>query len=166
MRKASTRRQLRYWPLRLLAWGCTFGLYLALTGTARESELITAALVASLATFWSAAIRDHSGVHFLPSTAHMRCWARAVAGLVPAIGRVALVLLRVAALGGSPWRAARWTFDYGSPRDPSDRARRASALLSASLGPEAYVVRLPAGRRRALAHTLRPRASPDRRWLI
>lgn len=155
--------------LRLLGWGALLAVYLGLAGRASATELLTGIVVASLVAAWSAAIRYYSKQRFVPTATHTLHWGRALLAVLPAIPRVGARLGRIALLGEPVGRhligrvVARG-FDSGSSGAP-DRARRASALLIASIGPESYVLRF-SGRQRVLLHTFGV-ADPkvDRQWL-
>jgi hypothetical protein len=172
--------------LRSLGVGGLLASYLALAGEVSGSELLTGVLVAVLVAGWSAAIRHCSHARFAPTRAHLAHWGRGLAAVPPAALRIGARLLRIA-LCGAPGGAARAGrvlsrgFDFGYPRGAQARARRATALLIGSIGPESYVLRLAAvpharsrraargreGQSYALLHSLGPAGQAiDREWLL
>lgn len=65
-----------------------------------------------------------------------------------------------------PGRADARPFRPGKANAPSDRARRASAVLAASLAPASFVVDVPLGRGEVLMHGIERRPPVrDADWL-
>lgn len=149
----------------MTAWCLAFAGYLLFAGQFSNHELATAAVLASGATLWTFLIRRCAPRRFALSRRHLIVWLRAIAAAGPATLRVFAVLARVAALGGSPGRTLTTGFLRGGEDDPHDRARRATAVLAASLAPDSFVVRAQPGDDKALMHTVLPPASRDARWL-
>lgn len=152
--------------LRLLALaGAVLAGYLLLAGQATGTEIGTGLMLAAMLAAWS--VPDLSGTG--PSrnkVRHLRRWGRMLAQLPGATARTAVVLARVAVLGGSPGRAWTLPFVHGPTRDRDAAARRATAVLAASFAPDSFVVRLPPGRDQALVHAITPLPhTPDPRWL-
>ena len=80
-------------------------------------------------------------------------WLRAVGGMPQAAVKTG------AALGATlvGWRAVAWradecAFRHGAVEEPSERARRATAVLAASLAPASFVVRAEPDRDTVLLH--------------
>jgi hypothetical protein len=141
-------------------------LYLVLAGSVGRAELLTGAAVTALVSLSGFAVRRCSPYRFLATPEHLGRWLRALFEVLPASGAVAWQLLRVL-LGAKPASRARvCAFDYGPVENACERARRAGALVSASLAPSRFVVRLRADRGQALLHELASGdREPDRRWL-
>ncbi|HEX5314655.1 MAG TPA: hypothetical protein VFX38_07120, partial [Gammaproteobacteria bacterium] len=135
-------------------WCFAFAGYLLFAGTVSRHELITSAALASGAVAWAYAILRCSSRRYAMTPAHAVAWLKAIRGLVPAIARTLIVLLKAAVLGGSPGRALELAFLRGPEDEPEDRARRAAAVLIASLAPDTYVVRAPHQRDCVLVHTV------------
>lgn len=154
------------WFSAAMVWCSAFAGYLLFAGTVSSHELSTSAVLASGAVLWAYAILRCSPRRYAMTLAHVIAWSKAIRGLVPAIVRTWIVLLQTAVLGGSPGRALEISFSRGPEDEPEDRARRASAVLIASLAPDSYVVRAAQGRDRVLIHTiLRSNGARDPRWL-
>lgn len=150
----------------LVAWGTGAVLYLVLAGQVSADEIVAAIGLGGGATGWYALARRCSPRRFVFSNDHVRPWLRAVGALAPATVRTAGVLLRVAITGGAPGKAVEQAFSTGPDAGPRDRARRASAVLAASLSPESFVVRAEVGRSEALVHAITPMPLRDPRWLV
>lgn len=152
---------------RCMGWCAACGGYLLFAGEVRNPhELITAAVLAGAAWYWAFTIRRCGSRHFAMSRFHAREWAKAVFSLGPAIARTFAIFAKAALLGGSPGRLLEIRFARGAEDDARDGARRASAVLIASLGPDGFVVRARPGCDRVLMHAiLAENASRDPRWL-
>lgn len=155
------------WIARCTTWCAACGGYLLFAGQARNRhELITAAVLATGAVLWARAIRRCGCPRFSLSPAHAGEWAKAAIALGPAIARTFPIFLRGALSGRSPGRLLEAPFRRGAEGAAADAARRASAELIASLGPDNFVVRAPPKKGRVLVHTILPgNASRDPRWL-
>lgn len=150
-----------------LSWCAAFGLYLLFAGQVSGSELACAGVLATLATGWAMIIRRCGKGSFGGWLRHGPAVLQGLKHLLPATLRTAAVLLRVALRGGSPGKPTTHLFARGDADDPADRARRATALLVASLAPDSFVVRAAPGRSEALLHGIvGPAAVSDPRWLI
>jgi len=150
-------------PLMLLT---LFGAYLLFAGSASASELLTSAALAILATAWSMALRHVSGARFRFSRAHLRPWARAWLDVPAATWKTGLALVRALVRREPAGRADTAPFRSGASDDPVERARRATAVLAASLAPASYVVRAEPGGSTALMHGITDRPpGADREWL-
>lgn len=150
-----------------LGWAAAFALYLLFAGRLGGSEVAAGAALATLATGWAAFVRRCGERSFRGWRAHGRPVLRALAHLAPATLRSGIVLLRVAARGGSPARPMPCAFVRGGRDDPHDCARRATALLIASLAPDSFVLRAAPDRSDVLLHGIfGPPADPDPRWLM
>lgn len=150
----------------IVAWCLAFAGYLLFAGQFSAHELAVAAVLACGATAWAQAIRRCAPRHFAFSWRHLYVWLRAIGSAVPATLRIFGVLARVALVGGSPGRANATAVMRGAEDDPRDRARRASAVLAASLAPDSFVVRAEPGHDEVLIHTLLPPRARDSRWLL
>lgn len=150
-----------------LGWCAAFGLYLLFAGQPSGSELGAGAVLATLATGWSVLVRRCGSGSFRGRRAHWRPLLAGLRKLLPATLRTGLVLARVATRGGSPGRPMLQPFARGDRDDPRDRARRATALLVASLAPDSFVLRAAPERSEVLLHAIvPPGGDPDPRWLI
>ena len=147
--------------------GTAFATYLLFAGSLSLSEVATGAVLAILLATW---VRLAAGVYRRPfafSAAHARVWARAC-GEVPGqtlitAGALAATILRG---GENRGRADERPFRLGPANDPQERARRASAVLAASLAPASYVVDAGPDRDVALLHGIgRTPAPKDAEWL-
>ncbi|AWN53554.1 hypothetical protein [Methylobacterium sp. 17Sr1-1] len=149
-----------------LAWLGTLALYLLLAGEASTHEIATGIVVASLVTAWAGRIRTGAKRHFRFSRAHLAPWGRALWGLGPATLRTGAALTRVILVGTHLGHAHRRPFRRGPEDEPAERARRAGALLLASLAPDSFVLRADPGRDEALIHALGETPPPaDPLWL-
>jgi hypothetical protein len=155
------------WIARSRTWCAACGGYLLFEGVVDSShELVTAVVLATAATAWVWAIRRCGHLRFKLSPAHAVEWARAAASLGPAIVKTFPVFVEGALLGRSRGRLLEIPFRRGAERGAHDAARRASAVLIASLGPDNFVVRAPPEQDCVLMHAiLRENASRDPRWL-
>ncbi|MGH8111801.1 MAG: hypothetical protein ACREPF_07910 [Rhodanobacteraceae bacterium] len=150
-----------------MTWGAACGGYLLYAGQVKSrDELITAAVLASAASVWAWALRRCGRQRFAMSLAHAREWVKAAVALGPAIAKTFPIFVRAALLGRAPGPLFEVPFERGPEDGARDAARRASALLIASLGPDNFVVRAPCGRDRVLMHAIvRENPSRDPRWL-
>lgn len=155
------------WIARCTIWCAACGGYLLFAGQVKSPhELITAAVLASAAWYWAFTIRRCGRQHFAMSLAHAKEWAKAVVALGPAIAKTFPVFARTALFGRSSGRLLDIRFERGRKDDACDRARRASAVLIASLGPDNFVVRAPPGEDCVLMHAIVPgNSSRDSQWL-
>lgn len=155
------------WIARGAGWCAACGGYLLFAGAVQSPhELITAAVLASAASCWASAIRRCGNRRFAMSRCHARECAKAVVALGPAIAKTFPVFVRGALLGRSQGRLLETPFERGAEDDARDAARRASAVLTASLGPDLFVVRAPRGRDGVRMHALLPHnVSRGPRWL-
>lgn len=149
----------------ILAWCIAFAGYLLFAGQFSRDELATAAVLACGATSWTFVIRHCARRRFAFSWRHVFVWLHAIGSAAPATLRVFGVLARAAMFGGSPGSAESVTFLRGREDDPCDRARRANAVLTASLAPDSFVVHAPPRHDEALIHTILPPRPRDARWL-
>ena len=86
--------------------------------------------------------------------------------LGPAIAGTFPVFAGAALFGRSPGRLLDIRFERGGEDEACNRARRASAVLIASLGPDNFVVRAPPGKNGVLMHAITPEnSSRDAQWL-
>lgn len=155
------------WIARCTTWCAACGGYLLFAGMVQSRhELITAAVLASGALAWAWMIRRCGHRCFVLSFAHAIEWAKAVVTLGSALAGTFPVFAKAVLFGRSPGRLLEIPFQRGTENDASDSARRASAVLIASLGPDNFVVRAPPKRDCVLMHTiLSSNASRDPRWL-
>jgi len=155
------------WLARCTIWCAVCGGYLLFAGQVESPhELGTAAVVASAMWYWACTIRRCGHQNFVMSLSHAREWAKALAVLGPAIAKTIPVFVKAALFGGSPGHLLDMRFQRGQEDDASDSARRASAVLIASLGPDNFVVRAPLGKNSVLMHAILPEnSSRDPRWL-
>lgn len=149
----------------IVAWCLAFAGYLLFAGEFSRHELATAAVLAGGAVLWTFLIRRCAPRRFAFSPHHVGAWLGAVGAAAPATVRVFAVLARIAASGGSPGRTASVSFLRGAEDDPRDRARRATAVLAASLAPDSFVVRAQSRHDDALIHTILSPRPRDPRWL-
>lgn len=149
-----------------LAWLGTLAVYLLLAGGAGIHEVATGIGVASLTTAWAGRIRTHATRHFRFSRVHFAPWGRALAGLGSATLRTGVALVRAILVGTHPGHAHRRPFRRGPEDEPAERARRAGAVLLASLAPDSFVLRADPGRDEALIHAFGETPPPaDPQWL-
>lgn len=155
------------WIARCATWVAACGGYLLFEGVVNSPhELVTAGVVATAATVWAWAIRRCGHLRFAFSPAHASEWAKAVASLGPAIVKTFPVFVGGALLGRSRGRLFEISFRRGAEGGVHDAARRASAVLIASLGPDNFVVRAPPKRGCVLMHAILPgNAARDPGWL-
>lgn len=155
------------WIGNCAVWCAACGGYLLFAGVVNSrTELITAAVLASAAWLWAAALRRCARQAFRLAPAHALEWAKAVVAVGPALARTVPVFAHAAVTGRAPGRLAEIPFERGHEAGARDAARRASALLVASLGPDNYVVRMPPKRARVLLHVILPDSDKrDPRWL-
>lgn len=142
-----------------------FAGYLLFAGQFSPHELATAAVLAGGATLWTFLIRRCAPRRFAFSWKHVFVCLHAIGAAGPATLRILVVLARVALRGGSPGRENVVEFLRGAEDDPHDRARRAGAVLTASLAPDSFVVRAQPRRDHVLIHTLLSPRPRDPRWL-
>jgi hypothetical protein len=148
-------------PLFLMALATS----LLLSGQFSWSESLTGVGLAALSTIWWLRVATASDYGFARTHGLARTWLKAAASLPMAVVRTGGVLLRGVATGRSPGRAQQADFDYGPVGDPQARTRRAGAILSASLAPDSFVVRIRPGHRVEL-HALGEAAPRDPQWLL
>lgn len=155
------------WFTRCATWIAACGGYLLFAGVANSRhELITAAVLATGAAAWAFAIRRGGNLRFALSPAHALEWAKAVVSLGLAIAKTFPIFAEGALLGRSRGRVLEIPFRRGREGGASDAARRASAVLIASFGPDNFVVRAPPEKDRVLTHAILPEnVSRDPRWL-
>jgi multisubunit Na+/H+ antiporter MnhE subunit len=141
--------------------------YMALAGSMSATEWATGAVLGILTAAWGAALRRVSSARFRFSRAHLAPWTRALLGLPAATWRTGVVLAVTLLRPVSPGRTDRVAFRPGPAHEPGERARRATALLAASLAPASYVVCADNDGSEILLHGIG--AAPgklDRDWLI
>lgn len=155
------------WIARCTTWCAACGGYLLFAGVANSrNELITAAVLATGAAAWAWAIRRCGNLRFALTPRHAVEWAKAVVSLGPALARTFPIFVEGALLGRSRGRVLEIPFRRGKEDGARDAARRASAVLIASFGPDNFVVRAPVERDRVLMHAILPQnASRDPEWL-
>lgn len=142
-----------------------FALYLVFAGQASENELLTGVVLAVAIAGWALALRACCGAQLAVGTDHVRPWLRTIAGLPGATVGTGGALL-AAIVGRASPRTEESAFIHGSADEPRANARRATAVLIASLAPDSFVVRTPAGEDHVLIHRLaRARRAPDALWL-
>ncbi|MBV9841935.1 MAG: hypothetical protein JOY99_10500 [Sphingomonadaceae bacterium] len=149
----------------LIIAALTFGGYLMLAGQVSATEAATALILAGLLVAWC--FTDAARVRAVAEWGeHLRRWWSAIVHLAPAVLHTGAKLVRAAVRGDVRGRALVIPFVHGPQDDPSDGARRATAVLAASLAPDSFVVRLPPGRDKAVLHAIvAPPELPDPRWL-
>lgn len=138
----------------IVIWCVAFGSYLIFAGTISVNELITSAVVATLAAAWAYLISGCARRRFGAHREQIVPTLRAVAGLGPATLRTAAVLTSTALRSGSPGRALRSPLRFGVCDDPAARSRRALAVLCASMAPDRFVVHLDHRRSEAVMHAI------------
>lgn len=155
------------WFARCTTWCAACGGYLLFAGLLKNPhELFTAAILASAMEYWAHSIRRCGRQRFALSLSHGHEWAKATAALGPAIVKTFPIFVKAAWHGHSPGRLFEIPFQRGQEDDASDGARRASAVLIASLGPDNFVVRAPLKKDGVLMHVILPQnISRDPRWL-
>ncbi len=142
------------------------GLYLLFAGQVSKNELATGGLLAIAVAGWVLALRASCSARLAVGTDHIRPWLRAIVGLTGATVRTGGALLAAIAGRASP-RTDVSLFVHGSANEPRANARRATAVLAASLAPDSFVVRTPADENRVLIHRLAAaRRRPDPLWMI
>ena len=148
------------------AWLVAFAGYLLFAGSLSATEFVTSAVLACASVAWMLVVRRCARWHFAFSIPHVRVWLKTLGAIVPASARVLVVLARTAICGGSPGRAVDTPFLRGGEDDPRQRARRATAVLAASLAPDRFVVRAEPRHERVLVHVIvSSPAARDPRWL-
>lgn len=155
------------WIGNCVVWCAACGGYLLFAGVVESrNELITAAVLASGAWVWAAALRRCARRKFKLAPSHATEWAKAAGALAPALARTFPVFVSAALFGRARGRVVEIPFERGREGGAKDAARRASALLIASLGPDNYVVRMPPEEDCVVMHAiLRGSAKRDPRWL-
>lgn len=155
------------WITRCSIWCTACGGYLLYAGQVKNPhELATAAALAGAAWYWACMLRRCGHRHFAMSPVHAREWVKAVAALGPAIAGTFPLFAKAAWSGRSPGRLLKVRFRRGREDSACDGARRASAVLVASLGPDNFVVCAPPDKDLALMHAILPEnASRDACWL-
>lgn len=155
------------WLARCTIWCAACGGYLLFAGQVKSPhELATAAVVASAMWYWAYSIRRCSCQRFAQSPAHAREWAKASIALGPALAKTFPIFMKAALWGHSSGRLLKIRFQRGQEDATCDSARRASAVLIASLGPDNFVVRAPLKKDEVLMHAILPEnSSRDPRWL-
>jgi hypothetical protein len=134
--------------------------YLGLVGQLSAAEVGLALGCGLAAAIWAAALRTAGLLHFRFEAAAVGAALRALAHLPRAIAEVGAALLR--GHGGS---VVRQHFIHGRDQIPADVGRRAMVLLTISLAPDKFAVRVPPGRDRLELHSLVPiAAQADPRW--
>lgn len=140
----------------VLAWAALWGLYLGLAGSVSVSELLTGAIVALACMGWAALLRRCSPHRFAATRAHLAPWGRSLGQLLPQALATGCVLWRVLWHGGLVGALRAQRFVPGDGALPETHARRATALLAASLAPSRFIVRLEPAAAQALLHELYP----------
>lgn len=155
------------WILRCSTWIAACGGYLLFAGVVKSRhELVTGAVLATGAAVWAWAVRRCGHVRFAHSPAHVIEWAKAAVSLGPAIVQTFPIFVKGALLGRPQGRLIEISFRRGAEAGARDVARRASAVLIASLGPDNFVVRAAPKKDCVLMHAILPKnASRDPRWL-
>ncbi|HET6586462.1 MAG TPA: hypothetical protein VFG67_01655 [Oleiagrimonas sp.] len=155
------------WLARCTTWCAACGGYLLFASQVKSPhEWFTAVGVASGMWYWAYTIRRCGHQDFAMSLSHAREWAKATAALGPAIAKTFPVFVKAALLGRSPGHLLDIRFQRGQEENACDGARRASAVLIASLGPDNFVVRAPLEKNCVLMHAILPQnSSRDPRWL-
>ncbi len=153
--------------MRLLTAAILFAFYLLLAGALGTVQFVSAGILTVLILGWSILIRRFGSQRSLRfSGAHWDPWLRAVVRLPGDTLRIGGVLLKACFGGGSPGKAVEPAFRFGSVDDPSEAARRATAVIAGSLTPDFYVVDITSDRACAYGHTLLKGEGPDRPdWL-
>lgn len=149
----------------LLVLPGAFLIALAFLGSVSGQTLGAAALLALASAAWAVRVGREPARGFAFSRAHLRPWARTVAGLPGKVARTGVALGRVVIAGGSPGRALTTPFCAGAADDPADRARRATAVLAASLAPDSFVVRANRGTTAHIHVITRDPPPSDPDWL-
>jgi hypothetical protein len=156
----------------VLAWLALWALYLGLAGSVSGSELLTGAIVAGACSGWAALLRHCSPHRFAASRAHLAPWSRSLRQLFPQAFATGAVLVRAIWRGGPLGTLRTQAFVPGAGALPETHARRASALLCASLAPARFIVRLEPTQAHALLHELypsderRPADGSKEHWLV
>jgi multisubunit Na+/H+ antiporter MnhE subunit len=149
-----------------VTWCLSLGTYLLFAGTISLTEFLAGLACATVLTGWARVIRRHSGRHFVAAREQIWPVLAALADLVPATGHTGIVLAKAAIAGGSPGCSRRFRFRFGADDDPSDRTRRAIAILIASLAPNRFVVDAERNRGFALMHAIDgSQGETDAEWL-
>jgi hypothetical protein len=148
-------------------WSVSFGLYLLFAGEISLHEIATGLVLAGLATVWAYLIRQTSPRDFALCYELADPLLRGVKHLIPATLATAVVLSRIAAVGGPAGRLDSDNFDYGTREHSEDRTRRAFAVLLASFAPDRFVVDVRRRSWSVLTHVIvSGQQEPDPRWLI
>ncbi len=141
-----------------------FAAYLLFAGTVSANEFVVAVVLASLAAVWAHLIRGLAPRQFAITAELLVHTLRGAADLVVGTCRAVPPVLLAATSDGSIGGFHLSPFQYGRPYDPVDAARRAGAVLIASLAPDRFVVEVGTGR--VLLHQFtRGDDGRDPRWL-
>lgn len=148
-------------------WCVSFALYLLFAGEISRHEITTGLVLAGLATVWTRLTRRTSPRNFALSYELANPLLRGLMRLLPATLATGVALLRIAAGGGPAGRFDSDDFDYGTPENAADRARRAFAVLLASFAPDRFVIDVRGRSWSVLTHVIvSSQREPDPRWLI
>jgi hypothetical protein len=148
----------------LICWCIAFPAYLLTAGQLSAHELVTGAVLATGAALFADLLATTSPLRFNLPGGSLRPMLMALAGLPRASARTAVAHWHVAVAGRSSANTAAAAFDHGARDDPSERMRRAVALLLASLSPDRFVIRMEADG--TFLHNIAPADhAADPRWL-
>lgn len=148
----------------LTAWILSAATYIVLAGKASVEELVTAAICGFCAAICWQALDRVTDLPLRLSSAAIGRAADALVRLPAATGKVGLKLLQSVMMPVDGQVVMRELI-HGQARHPHDAGRRAVAILSLSLAPGGFVLRLPEGRDLIELHMLTDEtASGDARW--
>ncbi|WP_315926968.1 hypothetical protein [Mesorhizobium sp. SP-1A] len=133
-----------------------FASYLLLVGQIGGEEIAAAAATAFLLGVFSPALAPNP-----PPDARrlLSKWSWSLAHLPQRTAAAATILLRVALRGGSPGESCKLPFQVDA-----GRWNAATAILTASLAPDSFVVRTIACEGRALVHTILHSPLLEKEW--
>jgi len=153
--------------LRLLAVAVAAAVfYMLLAGQVSATEIGTAVVLGVLAAAWHHAASGVSRRTFAAGAGQAARWTSAFLRMPGGVRRSLWPLARAAIMGGGAGKSLRVRFARRAADDPAEAARRATAVLAASLAPDSFVVRVRTSRDEVLMHSLAPGQSPpDPRWL-
>ena len=143
-----------------------FGLYLLFAGQLTKHEAVTGAVLAVATACFALILQRCGSRRFHFGVEHLRPLVRAIAAVPLATARTAGALLAAVA-GRAPPGLTAASFARGCADDAGTNARRATAVLAASLAPDSFVVRLARDSDVALVHRIVPAVGrPDPGWLV
>lgn len=138
--------------------------YMILAGQFSTDEVAAAVVLGGLGAGWHFAVMNDGARSFAFERPALRSAAAALLGFPGSTLRVG-ARLASALLRPVEGQRIEHPFHRGTSDDPRDRGRRAAVVLSTSLAPDSYVLRLPLSEQAITYHSLTGAApSRDPRW--